>query len=95
MASGTLPNLGGAALLATRRRGDDVTLENFTQAIERILAGLEKRNRIFTLADGISLRATRLVMLGRDVAARRQSRAESLDRTCGRVPWQAGSGRGQ
>lgn len=35
-----------AALLATRRGGDDVTLEDFTQAIERIVAGLEKRNRI-------------------------------------------------
>jgi cell division protease FtsH len=35
-----------AALLATRRSGEDVTLEDFTQAIERIVAGLEKRNRI-------------------------------------------------
>jgi cell division protease FtsH len=35
-----------AALLATRRNGDDVTLEDFTQAIERIVAGLEKRSRI-------------------------------------------------
>ena len=35
-----------AALLATRRDGDNVTLEDFTQAIERIVAGLEKRNRI-------------------------------------------------
>ncbi len=35
-----------AALLATRRNGNDVTLEDFTQAIERIVAGLEKRNRI-------------------------------------------------
>jgi cell division protease FtsH len=35
-----------AALLATRRNGEDVTLEDFTQAIERIVAGLEKRNRI-------------------------------------------------
>ena len=35
-----------AALLATRRVGDDVTLEDFTQAIERIVAGLEKRSRI-------------------------------------------------
>ena len=37
-----------AALLATRRNGDDVTLEDFTQAIERIVAGLEKRNRILS-----------------------------------------------
>jgi cell division protease FtsH len=35
-----------AALLATRRAGDAVTLEDFTQAIERIVAGLEKKNRI-------------------------------------------------
>lgn len=35
-----------AALLATRRRGDSVTLEDFTQAIERMVAGLEKRNRL-------------------------------------------------
>jgi cell division protease FtsH len=35
-----------AALLATRRGADNVTLEDFTQAIERIVAGLEKRNRL-------------------------------------------------
>jgi cell division protease FtsH len=35
-----------AALVATRRAAEDVTLEDFTQAIERIVAGLEKRNRI-------------------------------------------------
>ena len=35
-----------AALLATRRDGQDVTLDDFTQAIERIVAGLEKRSRI-------------------------------------------------
>ena len=35
-----------AALLATRRAGDNVTLEDFTQAIERLVAGLEKRSRI-------------------------------------------------
>ncbi|WP_428487083.1 ATP-dependent zinc metalloprotease FtsH [Rhodopila sp.] len=38
-----------AALLATRRSGTDVTLEDFTQAIERIVAGLEKRNRILNV----------------------------------------------
>jgi cell division protease FtsH len=31
-----------AALVATRRRGDDVTLDDFTRAIERIVAGIEK-----------------------------------------------------
>jgi cell division protease FtsH len=35
-----------AALFATRRRGQTVTLDDFTQAIERIIAGLEKRNRL-------------------------------------------------
>lgn len=35
-----------AALLATRRGAEQVTLEDFTQAIERIIAGLEKKNRL-------------------------------------------------
>ena len=35
-----------AALLATRRKGNEVTLGDFTQAIERIVAGLEKKNRL-------------------------------------------------
>ncbi|HEY9039447.1 MAG TPA: ATP-dependent zinc metalloprotease FtsH [Roseovarius sp.] len=35
-----------AALLATRRRAKVVTEEDFTHAIERIVAGLEKRNRL-------------------------------------------------
>jgi cell division protease FtsH len=35
-----------AALLATRRGGDEVTLEDFNQAVERIVAGLEKKNRV-------------------------------------------------
>ena len=35
-----------ATLLATRRGADHVTLEDFTQAVERIVAGLEKRNRL-------------------------------------------------
>jgi cell division protease FtsH len=35
-----------AALLATRRSADSVSLEDFTQAIERLVAGLEKRNRV-------------------------------------------------
>jgi cell division protease FtsH len=35
-----------AALLATRRRAQAVAMTDFTQAIERIVAGLEKRNRI-------------------------------------------------
>ncbi len=35
-----------AALLATRRRADAVTMDDFTRAIERIVAGLEKKNRV-------------------------------------------------
>jgi cell division protease FtsH len=35
-----------AALLATRRSAQAVALEDFTQAVERIVAGLEKRNRV-------------------------------------------------
>nr|WP_246514104.1 ATP-dependent zinc metalloprotease FtsH [Neoroseomonas soli] len=35
-----------AALLATRRGADAVTLEDFGNAVERIVAGLEKRNRL-------------------------------------------------
>jgi cell division protease FtsH len=35
-----------AALAATRRGGQDVTLPDFNAAVERIVAGLEKRNRL-------------------------------------------------
>jgi len=35
-----------AALLATRRGAASVTMEDFTNAVERIIAGLEKRNRL-------------------------------------------------
>ena len=35
-----------AALLATRRNGDVVAMDDFNNAIERIVAGLEKRNRL-------------------------------------------------
>ena len=35
-----------AALLATRRRADAITLADFNEAVERIVAGLEKRNRL-------------------------------------------------
>jgi cell division protease FtsH len=37
-----------AALCATRRRADAVTLADFTQAIERIVAGIEKKSRVLT-----------------------------------------------
>ncbi len=35
-----------ATLLATRRGADAVTMDDFTNAIERIVAGLEKKNRL-------------------------------------------------
>jgi cell division protease FtsH len=35
-----------AALCATRRKADAVSLEDFTRAVERIVAGLEKKNRV-------------------------------------------------
>nr|WP_219853272.1 ATP-dependent zinc metalloprotease FtsH [Stutzerimonas stutzeri] len=35
-----------ATLLATRRNADAVAMQDFTAAIERIIAGLEKRNRL-------------------------------------------------
>ncbi|AHF88144.1 cell division protein FtsH (plasmid) [Rhizobium leguminosarum bv. trifolii WSM1689] len=35
-----------AALLATRRRAEAVTMADFNDAVERIIAGLEKRNRL-------------------------------------------------
>jgi cell division protease FtsH len=35
-----------AALLATRRGGDSITMDDFNNAVERIIAGLEKRNRL-------------------------------------------------
>ncbi|MDH4107159.1 MAG: ATP-dependent zinc metalloprotease FtsH [Gammaproteobacteria bacterium] len=37
-----------AALLATRRGGDEVTMNDFTNAIERIVAGLEKKSRVMS-----------------------------------------------
>jgi cell division protease FtsH len=35
-----------AALLATRRGAESVSLDDFTQAVERIVAGLEKKSRV-------------------------------------------------
>jgi cell division protease FtsH len=35
-----------AALLATRRSADSVTISDFNNAVERMIAGLEKRNRL-------------------------------------------------
>ena len=35
-----------AALVATRRNGSAVTVDDFTVAVERIVAGLEKKNRV-------------------------------------------------
>jgi cell division protease FtsH len=35
-----------AALIATRRRGESITMDDFTRAVERMVAGLEKRKRV-------------------------------------------------
>ena len=35
-----------AALIATRRRGETITMADFTSAVERMVAGLEKKKRI-------------------------------------------------
>jgi cell division protease FtsH len=40
-----------AALLATRRGAETVSLADFTEAVERIVAGLEKRNRILNATE--------------------------------------------
>ncbi len=40
-----------AALLATRRKAEHVTLADFTSAVERIVAGLERRNRILNVSE--------------------------------------------
>jgi cell division protease FtsH len=37
-----------AALAATRRSADTVTMDDFTTAVERLVAGIEKRSRILT-----------------------------------------------
>jgi cell division protease FtsH len=37
-----------AALAATRRRGDVVTMDDFTSAVERLVAGIEKRSRVLS-----------------------------------------------
>jgi cell division protease FtsH len=40
-----------AALVATRRNGESVTLADFTAAIERIVAGIEKKHRLLSPAE--------------------------------------------
>jgi len=37
-----------AALLATRRQREAVTMDDFNEAVERLIAGLEKRNRVLS-----------------------------------------------
>jgi len=40
-----------AALLATRRNAEAVGLRDFTEAVERLIAGLEKKNRVLNVAE--------------------------------------------
>ena len=45
-----LANLANeAAIVATRRGGEEVRLEDFTEAVERIVAGAEKKSRLLNL----------------------------------------------
>ncbi|MEI2386313.1 ATP-dependent zinc metalloprotease FtsH [Breoghania sp. JC706] len=37
-----------AALLATRRGGNSVTMDDFTNAVERVVAGIEKKSRVLS-----------------------------------------------
>ena len=37
-----------AALVATRRNANEIAMSDFTEAVERIVAGLEKRKRVLT-----------------------------------------------
>ncbi|HOY34526.1 MAG TPA: ATP-dependent zinc metalloprotease FtsH [Piscinibacter sp.] len=47
-----LANLANeAALAATRRHADEVTLADFTVAVERIVAGLERRSRVLNASE--------------------------------------------
>ena len=40
-----------AALLATRRGGSSVTMDDFTNAIERVIAGIEKKSRALSASE--------------------------------------------
>jgi cell division protease FtsH len=40
-----------AALLATRRGAEAVAMRDFTEAVERLIAGLEKKNRVLNLTE--------------------------------------------
>ncbi len=47
MAGADLANLANeAALMASRRQGDTIAMEDFQEALERVVAGLEKKNRV-------------------------------------------------
>jgi cell division protease FtsH len=47
-----LANLANeAALVATRRSAETITLDDFTAAIERIVAGLERKNRLLNVEE--------------------------------------------
>ena len=68
-----------AALLATRRSADAVTLDDFTQAVERIVAGLEKREPPAQPARARDRRASRDgARAGGDGAAERRPGAEDV-----------------
>ena len=79
-----------AALLATRRGADAVTLDDFTDAVERIVAGLEKRNRLLNPKEREIVAYHEMGhAAGRGVASRHRSGAQGLDhsarRRCARL----------
>ena len=51
-----------AALLATRRGAEAVAMRDFNEAVERLIAGLEKRNRVLSEPSAAWWRTTRSAM---------------------------------
>ena len=69
-----------AALLATRRGAEAVAQADFNEAIERMIAGLEKRNRVLNEQERARGRAPRArPRAGGDGAARQRPGAQDLD----------------
>ena len=67
-----------AALLATRRGAESVTLDDFMRAIERIVGGLEKKNRLLNPKEREVVAFHEIGHARCDVAARRLLEKEAL-----------------
>ena len=69
-----------AAIVATRRKADSISDTDFTEAVERIVAGLEKKSRILTSDGETTSRLSRIgSCLGGVSAARCRSRAQGFN----------------